>query len=151
MTTPDADPAEQLLSRLREVAQELDPVPDLVVLAAQAAFGLRTVDAQLAELVADSLDTAGAVRATTTGPRLLSYAWGDLTLELEVSEDGPGRRLLGELTGATGTLMLETTATAHEVRVDPHGRFDVHVTAGLLRVRCTAEDGTAVTTSWTRV
>ena len=50
---------EALLSGLRAVATESDPVPDDVRAAAKAAFGLRSLDAELAELVANSLDEVG--------------------------------------------------------------------------------------------
>ena len=52
LPTPDDD--EALLSELRRVTNELDPIPEHVLTAAHAAIGWRTIDAELAELIADS-------------------------------------------------------------------------------------------------
>src|SRR5262249_46475986 len=59
---------EALLERLRAICAEVDPVPDLVFQAARAAFTLRRLDAELAELVLDSADEpAGAVAVRAAG------------------------------------------------------------------------------------
>jgi hypothetical protein len=148
---PNETSYEQLLSRLRSTATALDPVPDDVVRVSQGLYALRTLDADLAELVADSLDTAGAVRGPAA-VRLLAYEANGVTLELEVSQSGDSRALLGEVTGAITAVTLETTGGSQEVAVDDAGRFQMaDVPAGPMRLRCTAADGSAVATVWTRI
>src|SRR5262249_7326628 len=85
---------EALLERLRAICAEVDPVPDLVFQAARAAFTLRRLDAELAELVLDSADApAGAVAVRAAGPadiRMLSFTAGPLRVELQVTERDSG-------------------------------------------------------------
>jgi hypothetical protein len=137
-----------LMARLRGLAAEADPVPDEVLAAARDAYGLRTLDAELAELVADSLDTAGAVRGAAD-VRLLSFESGSVTVELEVTPVGPRRRLLGELVGGVGPVRLETPSGSSGVELDVAGRFVADVPGGPVRLLCTGPDGVAVATSWT--
>jgi hypothetical protein len=138
---------DQLTAQLRALAAEVDPLPVDVVTAARAAFDLRTLDAELAELVADSLDTAGAVRGASA-VRLLSFEADGVTLELEVDEST--RTILGEVTGARGPVELDTPAGSREVALDDEGRFSVSdVPSGPVRLRCTSDRGTFVATSWT--
>jgi hypothetical protein len=94
----EADDA-RLEVELRELAARLDPVPDHLVQAAVDAYAWRTVDADLAELVFDSLadrDEAALVRGQQP-ERLLSFRAGDLTIEVEVTAAGSSRRLIGQL------------------------------------------------------
>lgn len=61
--TPDDD--EALLTDLRHVTNELDLIPEHVLAAARAAIGRRTIDAELAELIADSaVDEPARARRT---------------------------------------------------------------------------------------
>jgi hypothetical protein len=142
---------DELIDRLRAVAAELDPLPADVLASASAAFALRTLDEELAELVADSLDTLAATRGPSA-VRLLSFQSGTFALELEVSDDAGRRTLLGEVTGAEGSVLVETPAGSREVGIDADGRFTVEdVPSGPVRLRCTAVGGTAITTVWTRI
>src|SRR3954447_12070309 len=65
------------LEELRALLTRMDPVPDRLDEAARAAFTWRTIDAELAELMADSADaldeSALALRSATVGPRMLSF------------------------------------------------------------------------------
>ena len=72
-----------LLLRLGAIAAEVDPVPDLVLEAGRAAFLLRRLDAELAELVADSATDRAGVRGGDD--RLLSFEAGETSLELQVT------------------------------------------------------------------
>jgi hypothetical protein len=60
--------AHPLLEELRRIASFVEPVPPETVAAARAAFAWRTIDAELAALVHDSLvDTSAAgLRAPTS-------------------------------------------------------------------------------------
>ena len=139
---------EVLLARLRAVVAESDPVPDDVRAAAKTAYGLRTLDAELAELVADSLDTAGAVRGSAD-VLLLSFETSTVTVEVQVTADGPTRRLLGEVIGGIGPIHLDTTDSSVLVEIDAAGRFAAEVPAGPVRMRFSGADGHPIATSWT--
>src|SRR5687767_1821310 len=102
MTEPrqDAGPGEErLLAELARLVRERDPVPPALEEMARQSFTWRTVDAELAELVADSRDPEGApvVRGAMAGVRLLAFATAHLRLDVEVMADGGARRLVGEL------------------------------------------------------
>lgn len=142
------DPDEALLARLRSVVAESEPVPDNVRTAAKAAFGLRSLDAELAELVADSLDTAGAVRGSSD-VLLLSFETSAVTVEVQVTADGPVRRLIGEVIGGVGPVHLDTTESSVSVEIDAAGRFMAEVPAGPVRLRFAGTDGHPIATSWT--
>ena len=68
-------------SRLRAVTGEADPVPSLVLDSARAAFTMRAVDAELAELVADSAydDEGLLTRSVVSDVRMLSFECGTVT------------------------------------------------------------------------
>jgi hypothetical protein len=84
---------DELMAELRRLSRSVDPVPDDVTAYARAALGWRRVDAELAELLADSrLETESLARGDEGG-RLLSFRAEELELEVEVQEDG----LLGQL------------------------------------------------------
>ena len=79
---------DELLAELREAVAEADLVTDRRREAARAAFTWRTVDAELAELLHDSaLEAGAAVRGADDPARTLSFASGELTLEVEVDGD----------------------------------------------------------------
>jgi hypothetical protein len=136
MTDPD-DP--ELLQELRLMAGRADPVPHEVVAAARSAILWRTIDAELAELTADSSvddNRLVGVRGAAL-PLMLSFEVGGQTLELEVSETGTTRRLLGQLIpGQPGEVIVHHGGGEEVVRADEVGRFDVaSVAAGPVRVR----------------
>jgi hypothetical protein len=148
-----------LLARLRRIAAEADPVPELVIQAARAAFGLRELDARLAELVRDSAVDISAIAVRGTDRRLLSFEVGDVAVECEITERDSRRDIIGQLVGGTaagidvevaGTEVTSTQTVT--VPVDARGRFSVRdIPAGPLRLRCRLADGTTVVTSWAAI
>ena len=91
---------EELLAELRTAAGRFDAVPPSVHDAALAAFELRNLDAELAELVADSAVEAGTVLVRGTAePRLISFASPRISIELQVTAAAGGRRLVGQVVG----------------------------------------------------
>ena len=83
---------DELEAELRRLAADREPVPAELVQAALDAFGWRDIDAKLAELVYDSLvdaDEASLVRGSP-GHRLVSFAVGGMTIDVEVTSAGPG-------------------------------------------------------------
>ncbi|MQA85590.1 MAG: hypothetical protein GEV03_13420 [Streptosporangiales bacterium] len=94
----DSDDA--LLAELRDLFEAMDPVPAQVVAAAEASFTWRTIDAELAALVADSAERPLAgVRSQVgqAGPRLLTFEGQGLLVEVEIDSVGTDRRLVGQL------------------------------------------------------
>lgn len=144
---------EVLLERLRAICGEVDPMPDLVVQAARAAFSLRRLDAELAELMLDSADEpAGAVAVRAAGLadiRMLSFAAGPLTVELQVTERDGARHLVAQVTGVElAAAVLETSAGRRALETDDGVLIAEHVPAGRARFRLTTVTGTAYVTSW---
>ncbi len=148
---------EETERELRDAAELQDPVPPHLVRAAVTAVAWRTVDADLAELVFDSLaEPAAAVRGPDR-PRLLTFraggptAAGGLTVELELASEGATRHMIGRLSPAAA-LELEVRHSRGAVTVcaDALGRFAAGGLApGPVRLRCRpAGDGPAVVTDW---
>ena len=152
------DPHEPLVSELRTLFARIDPVPPVVTKAAKAALGWGRLDADLAELLADSaLDEQAVAGARGVGApaRSVSFSAGELTIEIEIHADGAERMLLGQLTPRSGVTIEIQTADAAAVAVaesDALGRFRVKLRDGgpiRLRVRTQGPDSPAlVETSW---
>jgi hypothetical protein len=145
-----------LLARLRRIAAEADPVPGMVTQAARWAFGLRDLDARLAELVRDSAVDVPATAVRGPDRRLLSFEVGDVEVECEITERDARRDILGQLVGSTASgidaEVAGTDVTSMQtvsVAVDERGRFSIRdIPAGPVRLRCRLTDGTTVVTSW---
>jgi len=129
----------ELEEELRRVVTQVDSVPAVLVEAAVGAFTWRTVDADLAELVFDSLvdhDHAALVRGTQQG-RMLSFQASNLTIELELTGTGPSRRLIGQLMPPQrGSVDIRHARNVITVEADDLGRFGADVQqAGPISIR----------------
>jgi hypothetical protein len=96
----DESEDDELEYELRQAAARLDPVPPELVQAAAEAFSWRNIDAELAELVFDSLlntDQAALVRSSP-GRRLVSFQTPELTIDVEVTTTAAGRDVMGQIT-----------------------------------------------------
>jgi hypothetical protein len=147
---------EVLLDRLRAICEEVDPVPELVVESARAAFSLRRLDAELAELVLDSADEpVGAVAVRAAGLadiRMLTFEAGPLTVELQVTERDGGRHLVAQVTGVElAAAVLETSTARRALETDDGVLITEHVPAGWVRFRLTTVTNLAYVTSWIHV
>ena len=142
------DPDEELMGRLRRIADEVDAPPDLVAEAARGAFLTRRLDAELAELVSDSDLTTSGVRGA--GPRALAFELRDLTLELQLEEGPDGLGVRGLVIGTTHPVRVEveTPGASSSVETDEHGWFSADVPRGPLRVRLRTADDAEVSTGW---
>ena len=148
---PDLHDDDELLAQLGLALDETDPVPDDALAVAKAVFDLGNADAELAELVFDSLlDEALVVMRTDTlvgEARTLGFAAGHHRVDIELSADGT--TLLGQLAPAERTRVeLETTSGSRQAESDDLGRFRFTVERGSLRLRVITEDGLIVTTPW---
>jgi hypothetical protein len=141
-----------LESELRRAGELFDPVPAELVRDAVAAFEWRTLDAELAALVFDSLAERDlmVVRGSAQ-PRLFAFEAHGLTIELEVTGVAPARRFVGQLAPAAHSeVEIHCAGSLTIAAVDDLGRFAADVTgAGPFRLRCRAPDsGDAVVTEW---
>jgi hypothetical protein len=147
---------DRMEDRLRALAIEADPVPELVYDAARAAFSLRDLDAELAVLVADSAvdNPALVTRSVVSDVRMLSFECGAVTVELDVDTDPTTHlvRLRGLAVGATGTVVIVRADGRTAMPLDDDGRFDSsEIPSGPVRLELTTPDGRRVTTSWVSV
>lgn len=143
---------EALIAELGRVVAQVDPPPELVLELGRAAFAMRTLDSELAELVRDSEQEALAVRGTATGPRLLSFEADGIGVELQVAGTGRSVDVMGQVSGAEpATLAVRLEGAAGEVaaEVDDLGMFRAtDLPAGRLRVHVLVDSERRVTTSW---
>lgn len=144
---------DDLEARLRRIAGEADPVPPEVVHAARLALSLRDLDAELAELVADTAVTGlTGVRGGQDDPRLLTWRSGELTVELQVSETVDGLELRGQVSDTAPPVEVgveDEQGTRRALTLDRHGSFAVAgVAPGRLRLRVTDTSGRRIVTGW---
>lgn len=149
MTTAD----EALLAQLGEAVDDADPMPEYVLEAARAAFILRRIDAELAELVRDSADErAGLISVRGDGDvRLISFETGLVAVELQVTQRGVVRDLVAQISGADVTVAeVETPGRQHDTTLTDGMVTADSVPAGLLRLHVRTADGHDLVTSWVR-
>ena len=83
--------------------------------------------------------------------RLISFETGPVTVELQVTERGPARDLVAQV---TGTLLVgaevETADGRREVSIEESLFTADDVPAGLLRLRLRTASGRDLVTSWVR-
>jgi len=145
---------EPLLAELRSMLDGADPLPDPVLAAAKASFVWRTIDAELAELSADSLDAltgAAGTRAAGGAARLLTFQAPGVEIEVEVAETGSTRRLTGQLIPpAPADVTVRWSSGSIETPADELGRFTVEsVPAATVSLSIVQPDAAhPVVTSW---
>jgi hypothetical protein len=148
---PD-EPDDQLTDELRRLASRLDPVPPELLDAAAGAFAWRDIDAELAELVFDSLldtDEASLVRGAPER-RLISFTGGGLTIDVEVSSAGPERTVMGQIVPPQrGVVDIRRRQETISIEADDLGRFrSGPLPPGPLSLRLRPVGGAPVVTDW---
>jgi hypothetical protein len=120
------EPDDELEAELRRLAADREPVPAELRQAAMDAFSWRDIDAEIAELVYDSLldaDAASLVRGPAE-QRLVSFAAGGVTIDLEVTSAGPGRAVMGQIVPPQrATVDIRHRQDTVTVKADDLGRF----------------------------
>jgi hypothetical protein len=152
------DPNAELLDELRDVLGRVDPTPPEVTEFARAALGWRRLDADLAELLADSAletESAALTRSGGSAGRWLTFRADDLTIDVELQADGGAQTLLGQLApppdAATVEVQTGDGAVAATAETDALGRFRLSLEAeGRIRLRILRHDprSSPVETSW---
>jgi hypothetical protein len=139
---------DELLARLKLLTAALDPVPRRVVDAGRASFGWQSIDAELAELVYDSVVDEELVGARGGSARQLTFEAPGVTIELEVAP-GTGR-VNGQLVPpAEADVEVCHPHGTLSVRSDRLGHFRADgVPEGPISVRCRAAAGQAAHTDW---
>ncbi|MBD0293183.1 MAG: hypothetical protein ICV70_06370 [Jiangellaceae bacterium] len=139
MSSPDDTNDRELLEALGAVLDEIDPVPEFLADAARMSLSWRTVDAELAELTADSALEGPAVRSARA-PRMLTFDSDVATVVIEVTADvgGATRQLLGQiLHPRPAEVQIRHLGGSVTVSADEHGRFRVAgLPPGLIRLAC---------------
>ena len=143
---------DELEEELRRLAARVDPVPPELLRAAAGAFTWRDIDAELAELVFDSLldaDEAALVRGSPDR-RLVSFAASGLTIDVEVTATGPDRTVMGQIVPPRrGQVDLRRPGETVTVDADELGRFrSGPLPPGPLSLRWRTDDGAPVVTDW---
>lgn len=153
----------ELLESLARIAAVVDPEPTYLRDWGRAALSIRRVDAELADLVADSQLASGSVRSSgLTSTRILAFARDAVALDVQAHLSDTGWQLIGVLEGADpGGFRVDVEAASAGVLsavLDPLGRFTLEgVPSGLIRLRIVGgNDGLVggnvdVTTEWVRL
>jgi hypothetical protein len=122
MSEPSTDP---IFATLRRVIDRADPVPSAVVDAAHAAYTWRTIDAELAELTADSAMAGAGIRSSSS-PRLLTFEGAGIEVEVEVAQTGTTRRLAGQVVPVgAAQVTVRWAGGTQDAAADDLGRFAV--------------------------
>jgi hypothetical protein len=141
---------EELFELLRRALLERERPPEAVVRAAKEAWTWRTIDAELAALSYDSLldDQARAGVRGVAAARTLTFEAQDVRIEMEVTEDGDRRTLVGQVAPPVAeevTIEWADGRPSLAVAGDELGRFRAErVGTGIARLRV----GDAVVTPW---
>ncbi|RKS68711.1 hypothetical protein BZB76_5836 [Actinomadura pelletieri DSM 43383] len=146
---------DELLAGVREAFTVLDPVPADVLAAARASIAWLAPSATLAELERDrSARAAAGVRGAAS--RVLTFACPDGSVEIEVSENGRDRELMGRLVPSMPAHVevrhRDLPRAEITTRAEHAGLFCVpRVPAGLVSLAFRLDDGTTIVTSWIRL
>ena len=155
---PDETDHHDLDDELRRVVAQIDSVPPALLETAVGAFAWRTIDADLAELVFDSLvdhDQAALVRGTMHG-RMLSFQANTLTIDVEVTSTGDSRMLVGQLVPPQSAIVdIRQRESVISIAADELGRFSARaLKAGPTSLRCRLGSDTlqpSVATDWVAI
>ena len=154
---PDEPDDNEVEERLREIIERVDPVPERLLAAALDSYTWRTVNSELADLVLDSAaEEHGALVRGREDVRLLSFQAGDLTIDIQVSSSGQGRRIVGQLAPPRhGTVQIRQRSSVTDLDTDELGRFRGPLRDGPFSLLCSAppegagtEGARPVVTDW---
>jgi hypothetical protein len=140
---------DELLTELSTAIRSANDVPASFLAVGKAAYAWRTIGAELATLTHDSLDEA-VVSGTRADAELraLTFVAGELTIELEVTEDA----LVGQVIPAQpGQIGWEGPKGRSEMTdIEDIGWFAIRpAPTGPVRLHLRTASGVTVRTEWT--
>jgi hypothetical protein len=145
-TPDDVTPEDTAL--LTELRSALDAAPADVIEQGCQAFTWRRIDEELAMLSEESELTGVRSAAVNTA---VTFAAGELMVEIEVQTDGSRRSVIGQIIPA-GPATIEADGPDQPVAGADTNQFGMFELSGLrpgpLRLRVVAADGTRVVTDW---
>lgn len=149
---------EELMALLKRALERSDGVPADAVRVAKEAWTWRTIDAELAALTYDSAVDTSELAGVRSGPgpstRSLSFEAADVLIDVEITDDGDRRFLLGQVAPAGAPAVGLEFADGRPPVVmltDDLGRFGAERLApGLLRLRVepAADPDRGLVTAW---
>lgn len=139
---------DELMSDLRRISSQVDPVPEIVIDNACAALSTRRIDEELADLLLDSAAESDQIRGDQEHVRLLSFQLAGFSLEIQVEYTDERVSLRGLVDGLPGEVDLELGGEHRRLTVDADGGFTAQLPRGAARFRLRAHDGRLVTTRW---
>lgn len=136
---------------LQGLTSRMDPVPGQVLTVAKESLAWRDTDTALASLVSQVGEPAG-VRADHE-PELLTFATGEVTIEVEVTVDGGTVGLIGQLVPPQpARIRVDHAGGPTWTEADELGRFAVgRLARGHLRLTCWPREAEPVKTVWTLI
>lgn len=141
---------EELLAAVRAAFEAFEPVPGEMRAAARAAFRLRVPEAERAALVRDEDGRVPGLRGGAV--RLLTFAVGRTTVEIEVTGAGAVREIAGQLLPPTpARVRVRHRSGVLAGRADTAGQFAMTVPAGPVSLLFVLPDASSIVTSWVRV
>jgi len=117
----DAD----LIARIHQLYQELDPVPVELVDRLQFAISLDALEVELAELQLGSGELLAARAEPASAVKTLTFTSDSLTTTVNISSDGPDRvRIDGWIApGGISLVELHQGSLVRQIPADEDGRF----------------------------
>jgi hypothetical protein len=149
-----------LLAALAAAIAAAQPMPASIVELGRAAWDARALDAEFAELVGDSLmdeelAEGYAIRGGGSQPRMLSFAAGDVAIELELGPAAGGaQHIVGQLLppGPAAIVLEREDGSTEHVEADEDGRFELAgATPGPARLQVLRTPDGPLTSAWFRL
>ena len=127
----------------------VDPVPAATMTAAYDAFEWRDIDAELASLTFETAADVSLAHTRGEAPRLLTFTGENITIDLEVANEGGTVRLLGQIDPPRAAdIRAEWPGGFVLIRSDARGRFQMaDLAAGRMRVSVQLDES-RVATEW---
>ncbi len=148
---------DDLMQRLRDVIGVTEAPPAHLLESAKSSLTWRTLDAEIADLVADSAAQPAATLRASDPPQLLTFSSGDTVIVLEVGRERHTRRLTGQVVApppTSATVEVRHSDGTVTVDADADGRFRASpVPPGPISVCCRFDEPerAPITTSWVAI
>ncbi len=134
-----------LLAAVGDMLDSTEPLRhELVDSASADAFAMRSIDAELADLVHDSASAASGTRAQESF-RTISFNADGVEIEIQFSDD---EIVFGRIDPPDVSCTIEGEGDAQELNLDEFGRFTTTTRTGRLRIVVTLGSERRIATPW---